>query len=62
MELFHNLIYGFGVALSWQNMLYCMLGVSDVHPGVAVSVMLLMALAMFAAATVLVSRGIGIKD
>jgi len=41
---------------------YCMLGVSDVHPGVAVSVMLLMALAMFAAATVLVSRGIGIKD
>jgi len=28
MELFQNLIYGFGVALSWQNLLYCMIGVS----------------------------------
>src|SRR6201995_2852325 len=28
MELFPNLIYGFGVALSWQNLLYCMIGVS----------------------------------
>ena len=28
MELFHNLIYGFEVALSWQNLLYCMIGVS----------------------------------
>src|ERR1041384_688263 len=28
MDLFHNLIFGFGVALSWQNMLYCMIGVS----------------------------------
>src|SRR5438477_636799 len=28
MELFHNLIFGFGVALSWQNLLYCMIGVS----------------------------------
>src|SRR6059058_5861432 len=27
MELFHNLIFGFGVALSWQNLLYCMIGV-----------------------------------
>jgi hypothetical protein len=24
----HNLIFGFGVALSWQNLLYCMIGVS----------------------------------
>src|SRR4051794_16897991 len=28
MDLFHNLIFGFGVALSWQNLLYCMIGVS----------------------------------
>src|SRR2546423_15679283 len=28
MELFHNLIFGFGVALSWQNLLYCLIGVS----------------------------------
>src|SRR6476659_7606961 len=28
MELFQNLIFGFGVALSWQNLLYCMIGVS----------------------------------
>jgi TctA family transporter len=28
MDLFQNLIYGFGVALSWQNLLYCMIGVS----------------------------------
>ena len=26
MELFHNLIFGFSVALSWQNLLYCFLG------------------------------------
>ena len=28
MELFNNLIFGFGVALSWQNLLYCLIGVS----------------------------------
>ena len=28
MELFQNLIFGFGVALTWQNLLYCMIGVS----------------------------------
>src|SRR5260221_1068373 len=28
MELFQNLIFGFGVALSWQTLLYCMIGVS----------------------------------
>src|SRR5690242_4023372 len=28
MELFHNLVFGLGVALSWQNLLYCMIGVS----------------------------------
>src|SRR5580698_8412865 len=28
MDLFHNLIFGFGVALSWQNLLYCLVGVS----------------------------------
>src|ERR671933_303597 len=28
MDLFHNLIFGFGVAFSWQNLLYCMIGVS----------------------------------
>ncbi len=28
MDLFNNLIFGFGVALSWQNLLYCMIGVS----------------------------------
>jgi len=27
MELFHNLIFGFGVALSLQNVLYCFIGV-----------------------------------
>ena len=26
MELFHNLLYGFGVALSLQNLLYCFVG------------------------------------
>ena len=28
MELFNNLIFGFAVAFSWQNLLYCMIGVS----------------------------------
>jgi TctA family transporter len=28
MELFHNLIFGFAVAFSWQNLLYCLIGVS----------------------------------
>src|SRR5712671_1869041 len=28
MELFQQLIFGFGVALSWQNLLYCFIGVS----------------------------------
>src|SRR5258708_37128372 len=28
MDLFNNLIFGFGVALSWQNLLYCLIGVS----------------------------------
>src|SRR5450830_1561496 len=27
MEIFHNLIYGFGVALSLQNLWYCFIGV-----------------------------------
>jgi TctA family transporter len=27
MELFHNLIYGFEVAFSWQHLLYCFVGV-----------------------------------
>ncbi|MEI7672113.1 MAG: tripartite tricarboxylate transporter permease, partial [Deltaproteobacteria bacterium] len=26
MELFHNLLFGFGVALSFQNLLYCFIG------------------------------------
>jgi TctA family transporter len=28
MDLFSNLIFGFGVALSWQNLLYCLVGVT----------------------------------
>src|SRR6202008_118434 len=28
MDLFHNLIFGFGVALSWQNLAYCLIGVT----------------------------------
>src|ERR1043166_3378584 len=28
MDLFNNLIYGFGVAFSLQNLLYCLIGVS----------------------------------
>src|SRR5512139_2578303 len=28
MDLFNNLIFGFSVALSWQNLLYCTIGVS----------------------------------
>src|SRR6266700_885290 len=28
MDLFNNLIFGFGVALSWQTLLYCLIGVS----------------------------------
>src|SRR6201990_3627879 len=28
MELFHNLIFGFSVAISWQNLLYCLIGVT----------------------------------
>src|SRR3977135_1513538 len=28
MDLFNNLIFGFGVALSWQNLLYCLIGVT----------------------------------
>src|SRR3979490_1439375 len=28
MDLFSNLIFGFGVAVTWQNLLYCLIGVS----------------------------------
>ncbi len=28
MELFDNLIFGFGVALTWQNLAYCLIGVT----------------------------------
>jgi putative tricarboxylic transport membrane protein len=28
MELFNSLMFGFGVALSWQNLLYCLVGVT----------------------------------
>ena len=28
MELFNNLIYGFGVAISLQNLAYCFIGVT----------------------------------
>ena len=38
MELFHNLIFGFGVALSWQNLLYCTIGVSLGLTAVSVAV------------------------
>lgn len=41
---------------------YCMLGVSDVHVGVAVSVILFAVAAMFAVAVALMKRGIGIKE
>ncbi|MFH1069259.1 MAG: tripartite tricarboxylate transporter permease, partial [Candidatus Glassbacteria bacterium] len=27
MELFHNLVFGFGIALTLQNLLYCFIGV-----------------------------------
>ena len=26
MELFHNLVFGFSVALTWQNLWYCFIG------------------------------------
>ncbi|MEI8189851.1 MAG: tripartite tricarboxylate transporter permease [candidate division NC10 bacterium] len=26
MEIFHNILMGFGVALSWQNLLFCLIG------------------------------------
>jgi putative tricarboxylic transport membrane protein len=28
MDLFNSLMFGFGVALSWQNLLYCLIGVT----------------------------------
>ena len=28
MDLFNNLIFGFGVAVSLQNLLYCLIGVT----------------------------------
>src|SRR5256885_16614190 len=28
MDLFHNLIFGFAVAISLQNLMYCLIGVS----------------------------------
>ena len=39
MELFHNLVFGFGVAFSLQNLAYCFVGVAlgtliGVLPGV----------------------------
>jgi ABC-2 type transport system permease protein len=41
---------------------FCMLGVSDVHVGIAVSIILGAAVVMFVVATTLMKRGIGIKD
>jgi hypothetical protein len=39
-----------------------MLGVSDVHVGIAVSVMLFASLALFVVAAKLMERGIGIRE
>jgi ABC-2 type transport system permease protein len=41
---------------------YSMLGVSDVHVGLAVTIILLAAVAMFAVATTLMARGTGIRE
>jgi ABC-2 type transport system permease protein len=41
---------------------YAMLGVSDVHVGIAVSIILFAAVAMFVVATSLMKRGIGIRE
>jgi ABC-2 type transport system permease protein len=41
---------------------YCMLGISDVHVGAAVSIMLVAALALFVVAATLMRRGTGIRD
>jgi ABC-2 type transport system permease protein len=41
---------------------YSMLGVSDVHFGIPVSIMLFAALAMFAIAATLMDRGTGIRE
>jgi ABC-2 type transport system permease protein len=41
---------------------YCMLGVSDVHVGVAVSIIVFAAMAMFVVAATLMKRGIGIRE
>ena len=41
---------------------YSMLGVSDVHVGIAVASMLFASLALFVAAAKLVERGIGIRE
>src|ERR1700760_1072979 len=40
MELFQQLIFGFGVALTWQNLLYCLIGVSV---GTLVGVLIMLA-------------------
>jgi ABC-2 type transport system permease protein len=41
---------------------WCMLGASDIHVGVAVCSMLVMSLILFAVATGLTQRGVGIKE
>jgi len=41
---------------------YCLLGVSEVHVGIAVSIMLLVAVTMLAVAAMLVRHGVGIRE
>ena len=41
---------------------FCMLGSSDVHAGVAVSIMLIASLAFFMLAAKLMERGVGIRE
>jgi ABC-2 type transport system permease protein len=41
---------------------YSMFGISDVHLGIAVSIMLPLALAMFALAVALMASGVGLRE
>lgn len=65
-----TLLPGWAQGLSLANPIFymvnlfrhSMLGVSDIHVGIAVSIMLFAAVALFTVAAVLMERGIGIRD
>jgi putative tricarboxylic transport membrane protein len=67
MDLFHNLFLGFQVALSWQNLLFCLIGVTygtligvlpGIGPVVGVSILIPVTFGLSATTAIITMAGV----